>query len=188
MKKQTYLICVALIATGIMLALWVGLTSANMLVPIVAVAGGIGILYLCHRSVTEVTEDELSATISGKAALSVLEVAIICAAIGFAILMVFSFNGGMGTSMHKYENGSIRLSYIVFPASGTEFMYMDSYLIPDPANLTGDDLLCIGDVFARGHRIRDYTLAFGAALGAVAVLLAALYGAFLGYYNRKYGM
>ncbi len=188
MKRQTYLICIALVAAGIILALGVGLTSANMIVPIVAVAGGIAILALCRRSVAEITEDELSATISGKAALSALEVTIICAAVGFAVLMVFSYSSGTGSTLHTFENGSIRVSSMVLTAPpDPEFLYKGSYLIPDPAHLTGDDLLALDDMFAKGHLIRDSARAFGAALGVAAVLLAVLYGVFLGYYNRKYG-
>ena len=188
MKKRTYLICVALTAAVIILALGVGLTSANMLIPIVAVIGGIGILALCQRSMTEVTEDELSSVIHGKAALTALEITIICAAVGFAVLMVFSFNGGTGSGLNIHDNGSIRVSYGVLSAPpNPEFLYYSSYLISDPAHLTGDDLLALDDMFAKGHLIRDSTRAFGAALGVVAVLLAVLYGVFLGYYNRKYG-
>ncbi len=188
MKKGTYLICVTLVAMGILLALAAGLASANMFVPIVAVAGGIGILALCRRRVTEVTEDELSAVISGKAALSALEITIICAAVGFAVLMVFSYSGGMGSGLHTYENGSIRVFYGVLTAPpDPEFLYKGFYLIPDPAHLTGDDLLALDDMFSKGHLIHDSARAFGAALGVVAVLLAVLYGVFLGYYNRKYG-
>lgn len=189
MKKQTYLLCIALISAGLIVALGVGLASANMIIPIIAVVGGIGIIALCHYRLTEVTEDELSERISGKAALSCLEITIICAAIGFAVLMVFSFNGGWGSGLHTYDNGSIRVHYGVFSASNDpEFIYDSTYLIADPANLTGDDLLAIDEMFANGHRIRNSTLAFGAALGVVAVLLGLLYAAFLSYYNRKYGV
>ncbi|MDD4252578.1 MAG: DUF2178 domain-containing protein, partial [Methanoculleus horonobensis] len=74
MKQRTYLICVVLVAIGLILALGYGLTSANMIIPVIAVVVGIGILVLCRRSVTEVTEDELSTVLHGKAALSALEV------------------------------------------------------------------------------------------------------------------
>jgi len=188
MKQRTYLICVVLVAAGLILALGFGLTSANMIVPAVAVAAGIGILALCRRSVAEVTEDELSTILHGKAALSALEVTILVAAIGFAVLMTFSFNGGTGSGLHTYDNGSIRVSYGVLSAPpDSEFIHDSAYLIPDPANLTGDDLLALDEMFAEGHRIRDTTRACGAALGTVTVLLAGLYGAFLWYYNKRYG-
>lgn len=188
MKHRTYLICIALVAIGLVFALGFGLTTANMIVPVVAVIAGIAILALCRRSVTEVTEDELSTILHGKAALSALEVTILIAAIGFAVLMVFSFNGGTGSTLHTYDNGSIRVSYAVLSAPpDSKPLYENTYLIPDAANLTGDDLLAFDEMFAEGHRIRDTTRAFGAALGAVTVLLTALYGAFLWYYNRKYG-
>ncbi|HOI13768.1 MAG TPA: DUF2178 domain-containing protein [Methanoculleus sp.] len=188
MKQRTYLICIALVAAGLILALGFGLTTANMIVPVVAVIAGIAILALCRRTVTEVTEDELSTILHGKAALSALELTIVVAAIGFAVLMVFSFNGGTGSTLQTYDNGSIRVSYAVLSAPpDSKPLYEDSYLIHDPANLTGDDLLALDDLFAEGHRIRDTTRAFGAALGAITVLLAGLYGAFLWHYNRKYG-
>ncbi len=188
MKQRTYLICVALVAAGLVLALGFGLTTANMIVPAVAVVAGIGILAFCRSRVAEVTEDELSTILHGKAALSALEITILVAAIGFAVLMTFSFTGGTGSTLHTYDNGSIRVSYAVLSApSEWKPLYENSYLIPDPANLTGDDLLALDDLFAKGHRIRDTTRAFGAALGAVTVLLTALYGAFLWYYNRRYG-
>jgi len=188
MKQRTYLICIALVAAGLILALGFGQTTANMIVPVIAVIAGIVILALCRNRVTEVTEDELSTILHGKAALSALEVTIIVAAIGFAVLMVFSFSGGTGSGLHKYDNGSIRASYMILSTPpDPEFLYMNSYLIPDPANLTGDDLLALDDLFAEGHRIRDTTRAFGAALGAITLLLAGLYGAFLWHYNRKYG-
>ena len=188
MKQRTYLICVALVAAGLVLALGFGLTTANMIVPAVAVVAGIGILAFCRSRVAEVTEDELSTILHGKAALSALEITILVAAIGFAVLMTFSFTGGTGSTLHTYDNGSIRVSYAVLSAPPEwKPLYENSYLIPDPANLTGDDLLALDDLFAKGHRIRDTTRAFGAALGAVTVLLTALYGAFLWYYNRRYG-
>ena len=181
--------CIALISAFVIIALGVGMTSANMIIPIIAIVGGIAFIALCHYRLTEVTEDELSERISGKAALSCLEITIICAAIGFAVLMVFSFSGGCGSGLHTYDNGSIRVHYGVLSAStNPEFIYDSTYFIADPANLTGDDLLAIDEMFANGHRIRNSTLAFGAALGAVAVVLAILYGAFLSYYNRKYGV
>jgi len=188
MKQRTYLICIALVALGLSFALLIGLALANMIVPVVAVVAGIAILALCRRSVTEVTEDELSTILHGKVALSALEVTILVAAIGFAVLMTFSFTGGTGSALHTYDNGSIQVFYGILSAPpDPEFIHDSSYLIPDPANLTGDDLLALDEMFAEGHRIRDTTRAFGAALGGVTVLLAGLYGAFLWYYNRKYG-
>ncbi|MDD3857135.1 MAG: DUF2178 domain-containing protein [Methanoculleus sp.] len=188
MKQRTYLICIALVAAGLILALGFGLTTANMIVPVVAVVAGIAILALCRRSVTEVTEDELSTILHGKAALSALEVTIIVAAIGFAVLMTFSFTGGTGSTLSRCENGSIMVVYGVLTAPpDPEFLYKNTYLIPDPANLTIDDVMALDTLFAQGHLIRDTTRAFGAALGAVTVLLTALYGVFLWYNNRKYG-
>ncbi len=185
MKQRTYLICVVLVAIGLILALGLGLTLANMIVPVVA---GIGILALCRSRVTEVTEDELSTILHGKAALSALEVTILVAAIGFAVLMIFSFTGGTGSTLSRCENGSILVVYGVLTAPpDPEYLYENTYLISDPANLTIDDVVALDTLFANGHRIRDTTRAFGAALGVVTVLLTALYGAFLWYYNRKYG-
>ncbi|SCL76083.1 hypothetical protein L21_2004 [Methanoculleus chikugoensis] len=188
MEQRTYLICIVLVAIGLSFALLIGLALANMAIPVVAVVAGIAILALCRRGVTEVTEDELSTILHGKAALSALEVTIVVAAIGFAVLMIFSFTGGTGSGLHTYDNGSIRVFYGILSAPpNPEFIHDGSYLIPDPANLTGDDLRALDNLFAEGHRIRDTTRAFGAALGAITVLLAGLYGAFLWHYNRKYG-
>ncbi|HOI61160.1 MAG TPA: DUF2178 domain-containing protein [Methanoculleus sp.] len=190
MKQQTYRICIVLVAVGLFFALGLSLvlTSANMIVPAVAVAVSIAILALCRRNVTEVIEDELSTILHGKAALSAFEVTILIAAIGFAVLMIFSFTGGSGSSLSRCENGSILVVYGVLSAPpNPEFLYENTYLIPDPANLTIDDVVALDDLFAEGHRIRDTTRAFGAALGAITVLLTGLYGAFLWHYNRKYG-
>lgn len=189
MKKRTYLLCIALISAGLIVALGVGLASANLIMPIIAIVGGIVIIALCHHRLAEVTEDELSDRISGKAALCALEITIVLAAIGFAVLMVFSFSGGLCSGLHTYDNGSIRIHYGVLTAPpDPEFIYDSAYIIDDPANLNGDDLLAIDEMFAKGHRIHDSTLAFGAALGVVAVVLGLLYAAFLSYYNRKYGV
>ena len=182
MKHRTYLICIALVAIGLSFALLIGLALANMTVPVVAVVVGIGILALCRRRVTEVTEDELSTILHGKAALSAFEVTILVAAIGFAVLMTFSFGEGSSMGLQTYDNGSIQISYGI-----SDYHYENSCFIPDPAHLTFDDLRAIETMFAGGHRIRDTARAFGAALGVVTVLLAGLYGAFLWYYNRKYG-
>lgn len=188
MKKRTYLICIALILAGLIIAIGVGLTSANMIIPVVAVVGGIAIIALCHRRLTEVTEDELSERISGKAALGALEITILAAAVGFAILMIFTFNGGYGSGLHTYDNGSVRIHYGVFSTPpDPEYIYSSSYFIDDPTKMTGDDIDAIDQMFANGHRIRDYSLAFGSALGIIALVLAALYGLFFQYYNRKYG-
>ena len=188
MKQRTYLICIALVAAGLILALGFGLTTANMIVQVVAVVAGNAILALCRRSEPEVTADEHSTIQHGKAALSALEVTIIVAAIGFAVLMTFSFTGGAGTALKTYDNGSIQVFYGVLSAPpNPEFIHDSSYFIPDPAHLTIDDLVALDTMFAEGHRIRDTTRAFGAALGAVTVLLTALYGAVLWYYYRRYG-
>ena len=190
MKQQTYRICIVLVAVGLFFALGLSLvlTSANMIVPAVVVAVSIAILALCRRSVTEVIEDELSTILHGKAALSAFEVTILIAAIWFAVLMIFSFTGGSGSSFSRCENGSILVVYGVLSAPpNPELLYENTYLIPDPANLTIDDVVALDDLFAEGHRIRDTTRAFGAALGAITVLLAGLYSAFLWHYNRKYG-
>lgn len=196
MKQRTYLICIALVAAGLIFALLLGLVLANMIIPVVVT--GIAILALCRRRVTEVTEDELSTILHGKAALGALEITTLVAAIGFAVLMSFSSGGGSGWGLATYDNGSIKVHYGVLSVSPTLSvspldlsyesypLYEGSYLIPDPANLTFDDLYALDDLFAEGHRIRDTTRAFGAALGAVTVLLAGLYGAFLWYYTRKY--
>ena len=182
MEQRTYLICIVLVAIGLSFALLIGLALANMAIPVVAVVAGIAILALCRRGVTEVTEDELSTILHGKAALSALEVTIVVAAIGFAVLMIFSFGEGCTSGIKTYDNGSIRLFYGI-----PDYHYESSCFIPNPAHPTFDDLHAIETMFAEGHRIRDTTRAFGAALGMVTVLLAVLYGAFLWYYNRKYG-
>jgi uncharacterized membrane protein len=187
-KQRTYLICLILVAAGLIFALLLGLVFANMIIPVVAVVVGIATLALCRRRVTEVMEDELSTILHGKAALGALEITILVAAIGFAVLMVFSFTGGNGSALSRCENGSIVVVYGVLTAPpNPEFLYENTYLIPDPANLTIDDVVALDNLFAEGHRIRDTTRAFGAALGAITVLLAGLYGAFLWHYNRKYG-
>ncbi|HOI62456.1 MAG: DUF2178 domain-containing protein [Methanoculleus sp.] len=199
MKQRTYRICIALVAIALAFALLLGLAFANVIIPVIAVVVGIAILALCRRRVTEVTEDELSTILHGKAALGALEITILVAAIGFAALMSFSSGGGSGWGLATYDNGSTKVYYGVLSISPilsvspldlnyeSYSLYEGSYLIPDPANLTFDDVVALDAMFAEGHRIRDTARAFGAALGMVTVLLAVLYGAFLWYYNRKYG-
>ncbi len=185
MKKRTYYGCLAIIFVITVLALGFGLTTENLFVPVITITCAVGAIYLCHRRVTDVMTDDLTSAISGKAALKALEVTAIIAAIGFAVGMGFFFSGGWGNGMHGYDNGSVIVGVSqLFPAG--HIIYDESYFIADPANLTIDDVVALDRMSANAHRIRDFPLAFGVALGSVVVFLAGLYAAFSYYYTRNY--
>lgn len=187
MKKRTYFICLGIVIAVMILGLYVGLVSGNPAVPAAITILGLVIAWSCHRRVSDVMDDDLSATISGKAALAALEITIIVAAILFAGAMTFTFNGGYGGGVHTYENGSIRISFMQFDTitRGQSLAY-DTYLIGDPAHMTTDDFWGLDRLFARGHQVKDFPFAFGVAMGTVVVLLVGLYAAFSIYYIRKY--
>ncbi|HOX35155.1 MAG TPA: DUF2178 domain-containing protein [Methanoregulaceae archaeon] len=187
MKKQTYFICLGIIIAAIALGLYLGLVSGNPVIPAAITIAGIVIAGICHHHVTEVMDDDLVSTISGKAALAALEITIVIAAVLFAGAMTFVFNGGFGGGFHTYDNGSVRISFTQFDTiTHGQFVYRDTYLIADPANMDADDFWGLDRIFSKGHQVKDFPLAFGAAMGVVVVLLVSLYGAFSIYYSRKY--
>ena len=185
MKKQTYYGCLAVILVAMVVALGFGMTMGNLFVPVIIVVCAVGAIWLCHRRVTDVMTDDLSVTISGKAALKALEVTVIVAAIVFAIATGFYFNGSRGIGMHGFDNGSV-LIHANQVYSGGQIVYDKYYFIADPANISMDDVLSLNQMFTNSNRVREFPLAFGVALGSVVVLLVGLYAAFSYYYTKKY--
>jgi len=187
MKKSTYFICLAAVIAAMIFALGYGLVSGNPVVAAAVTVLGLVIVWSCHRRVTEVMDDDLSQTISGRAALAALEITIIVAAILFAGAMTFTFNGGYGGGFHTYDNGSVRVSFMQFDTmTAGRSISEDSYLITDPAHMTVGDFWGIDRIFAKGHEVKDFPFAFGIAMGFIVVLLVGLYAAFSMYYIRKY--
>jgi uncharacterized membrane protein len=185
MKKQTYYGCLAGILVAMVVALGVGMTTGNMFIPVIIVVCAVGAIWLCHRRVTDVMTDDLSVTISGKAALKALEVTVVIAAIVFAITTGFYFNGSRGIGMYGFDNGSV-LIHANQVYSGGQIIYDKSYFIADPANLSMDDVLSLNQMFTNSNSVREFPLAFGVALGSVVVLLVGLYATFSYYYTKKY--
>jgi uncharacterized membrane protein len=185
MKKQTYYGCLAIILAGMVLFLGLGMTTGNLFVPVIIIACAVGAIWFCHRRVTEVMTDDLSVTISGKAALKALEVTVIIAAIIFAITTGFYFNGSRGIGTHGFDNGSLRV-HANQVYSGGQVVYDGSYFIADPANLSMDDILALNQMFTDSSRVREFPFAFGAALGAMVIFLVGLYAAFSYYYTKNY--
>jgi uncharacterized membrane protein len=185
MRKQTYYTCLAIILLAMMAGLGLGITMGNLLVPVIVIAGAVGAIWLCHRSVTDVMTDDLASTISGRAALKALEITVIIAAVGFAVGMGFYFSGGWGNGTHGFANGSVLVGSSQFYPSG-HMIFDESYLIADPANMSMNDIIALDKMSARSHEVRDFPLAFGVALGSVVVFLVGLYAAFSYYYTRKY--
>jgi len=185
MKKQTYYGCLALILVVMVLALGFGMTTGNLLIPVIIIACAVGAIWLCHRRVSDVMTDDLESAISGKAALKALEVTVIVAAIVFAITTGFYFNGSRGIGMHGFENGSV-LIHANQVYSGGQIAYDKSYFIADPANLSMDDVLSLNQMFTNSNTVREFPLAFGVALGSIVVFLVGLYAAFSYYYTKKY--
>ena len=99
--------------------------------------------------------------------------------------MGFYFSGGWGNDMHEYNNGSIIVGISEFYPAG-HMIYDESYFIADPANLTIDDIVALDRMSGNAHRVRDFPLAFGVALGFVVIFLVGLYTAFSYYYTKKY--
>jgi uncharacterized membrane protein len=185
MKKQLYYGCLVVILIAMVAALGIGMTSGNVFVPVIIIVCAVGAIWLCHRRVTDVMTDDLSVTISGKAALKALEVTVIIAAIVFAITTGFYFSGSRGIGMHGFDNGSV-LVHANQVYSGGQIVYDKSCFIADPANLSMDDVLSLNTMLTDSNRVREFPLAFGVALGSVVVLLVGLYAAFSYYYTKKY--
>ena len=185
MKKQIYYVCLAAILFAMVLVLGIGMTTGNLVVPVIIIAGAAGAIWLCHRRVTDVMTDDLSVTISGRAALSALEVTVIIAAIIFAVSMGFYFNCGWGNGMHGFNNGSVLIGVSEFYPQG-HMIYDASYFIADPAYLTLDDVVALDEMSARARNVREFPFAFGTAMGVAVVLLVGLYAAFSYYYIKKY--
>lgn len=185
MRKQTYYLCLVGIIAVVVVALGFGMTSGNVIIPVIIIAGAVGLIWFCHRNVTDVMTDDLAATISGRAALTSLEVMLVAAAILFAVAMGSFFTSGYGNGMHMYENGSVDVGISVFYPHGN-MIYDESYFIADPANLTIDDIAALDRMSAHAEDIREFPFAFGVAMGSVVVILAGLYAAFSYYYTKKY--
>ena len=185
MKKRMYYLCLAVILTVMVFALGIGMTTGNPFVPAAIVVFTIAAIHLCHSRVTDVMTDDMASAISGRAALSALEATVIISAIGFAIAMGFYFNSGFGNGMHGFENGSVLIGSTQFYPHGQP-IYDNSLLIADPAHLSMDDIVALDRMSADSHRVREFPLAFGVALGCTAVLLAGFFAAFSYYYAGKY--
>lgn len=181
MKIQTYFLCLLCIIIGVVIGLGLGLTTGNPVIPALVVLCGIIATYLCHKRVTDVTSDDLSDMINGKAALKTLEVVIVLLVIVFVGTTTFYWSGGYGTA----TNTKI-VSFAQYWPSGN-MIYEKDYTLENPSELTLNDLQGLEELFVEGHKIKDSPYIIGASLGFAAVLLALVFAAFSLYYNRKYG-
>jgi hypothetical protein len=137
--------------------------------------------------VTDVTSDDLSDMINGKAALKTLEVVIILLVIVFVGTTTFYWSGGCGTGMGgSSAGGTLKVGFMQFYPHGN-VIYNESYTLENPPELTMNDLLALEKMFVEGNNVRSFPYVAGAALGLTAILLAFVFSAFSLYYNRKYG-
>lgn len=185
MNIRTYILLLAVVITGTLLAVMVGISSGNVFAPGIALGLGIVLAALLHRRVAVVINDELMERISGKAAIRVLEVMIIAGAVIGCGAFTFYWNGGNGTGMHVSGNGSVSVSAAEFFPHGTIISHQE-YVIADPSHITMNDLIALDTLFSGSHRIRDYPYVAGMASGVVVILMTLLYAAFLLYYHSRY--
>lgn len=85
MDEKDYKRCQALIGGSLGAVLGISIAIGNYVVPVIAIAIGLGLSHLCRRRVTKVIEDERIHRIAGKAARRTLQVGLL----GMAILGVF---------------------------------------------------------------------------------------------------
>jgi uncharacterized membrane protein len=185
MKIQTYFLCLLCIIIGVVMGLGLGLTTGNPVISVLVVLCGIIATYLCHKRVTDVTSDDLSDMINGKAALKTLEVVIILLVIVFVGTTTFYWSGGYGTGMGGSRTGTTVVDFTQY-SPGVNVIYTDSYSF-NPSQMTLDDLLALEKMYVDGHKFRDNPYIIGASLGFAAIMLAFVFAAFSLYYNRKYG-
>ncbi|AGB03785.1 putative membrane protein (DUF2178) [Methanoregula formicica SMSP] len=185
MRMKTYYAVVGCVIAAEILCLGIAITTGNPVIPALLILAGIAVVWFAKRKVTDVMSDDLSDTIYGKAALNALIVTIIVAAILYAGAMTWYFNSGYGGGFHTFPNGSVSVGF----ATEAPFRQGDTwnyYLIPDPANMTGEDFWGLDLLFKNGHQAREFPLVFGIGMGFIVLLLTALYAAFSYYYTRKY--
>lgn len=90
MSKKTFRICGGVIVAAMSAAVGWSVAIGNAIVPIVAVAVGVGLLHLCRRRVKEVMEDERLHKINEKASRLTFRISTITMAVTSAVLIALS--------------------------------------------------------------------------------------------------
>ena len=108
MSKRTYTLCSIVIAIAIGALVSWSVEVGNAIVPIVAVAGGMGVLYFCRSQVKEIMEDERHQQIAEKASLITFRISMIGMAVGGAVLLALGQSG-----LVEFRGVGLTLSYTV---------------------------------------------------------------------------
>ena len=90
MSKKTFRICGGVIVAAMSVAVGWSVVIGNAIVPIVAVAGGVGLQYLCRRQVKEVMEDERLHKINETASRLTFRISTIIMAVTGVVLIALS--------------------------------------------------------------------------------------------------
>lgn len=90
MSKRIFTLCNIAIAMAMGAAVGYSVAVGNAIVPIVAVAGGMGLQYLCRRQVKEIVEDERLYKITEKASQITFRISTIMMAVTGAVLIALS--------------------------------------------------------------------------------------------------
>lgn len=185
-NKLTYYLCLAGICLGIILGLGLGIAMGSLLVITLVVVIAIIMAYVFYRRINEVMTDDLSETISGKAAIRTLEILTVLGAIIFAITMMLYWGtgGGLGSGIGSLDNGSAIIHFMVWYPNFNP-LYDEHVFIQDMNNISGDELFSLERLFGLGYRVRDGPMFMGLAFGIMTILIAGLFAAFSFYYNKK---
>lgn len=185
-NRMTYHLCLVGICLGIILGLGLGITMGSPLViGLVVIIGIIGTITL-YRRINEVMSDDLSVTISGKAAIRTLEIITVLAAILFAITMMLYWGngGGLGSGIHTYDNGSARVHFMAYYPNLNP-LYEEHVFIQNMDNISGDELFSLERLFGLGYRVRDGPMFMGLAFGIMTILITGIFTAFSYYYAKR---
>ena len=100
MSRRMYKVCRAFLVIALAIVVGWSVTAGNAVVPIIAVAAAIGLMYLCRRATREVIDDELIHHIYEKASAATMR--FLLPTMGLAAVVLLSLE----------ENLSVELAFL----------------------------------------------------------------------------
>lgn len=100
MSRRMYKVCRAVLVVALAIVVGWSVTAGNAVVPIIAVAAAVGLMYLCRRATREVIEDERIYHIYEKASAATMR--FLLPAMGLAAVVLLSLK----------ENLSVELAFL----------------------------------------------------------------------------
>lgn len=118
MDKKRFRLCRIIITMAVAALIGWSVATGNTLLPLIAIGGGMGLLYLCKKRVKGVIEDERIYKISEKA--SRITLAVLAPIIAIAAVVLISLSKGVSAELRQagftlaYTACALMVLYFIF--------------------------------------------------------------------------